>query len=74
MHFINIFNLHMKPAFSELGREFLVAAVCGWVVIFFSTCIPESYSKKKKKRMQINMCISSDKRAQTAVRSHRIIE
>lgn len=50
MHFINIFNLHMKPAFSELGREFLVAAVCGWVVIFFSTCIPESYSKKKKKK------------------------
>lgn len=56
----------MKPAFPELGREFVVAAVC--VSFFSSTCIAESYSKKK--RMQINMCISSDERDETAMRNH----
>lgn len=45
MHFINIFNLHMKPAFPELSRESVVAAVCFF--FFLNLCIRNLQEEKK---------------------------
>lgn len=57
MHFIKIFNLHMKPSFPELSREFVVAAVC---ISFFFLFQLACQKGVRKKGMQINICISSD--------------
>lgn len=56
MQFVKIFNLHMKPSFPKLSREFMVAEY-----IFLFLFSYHAYQKRvRKKGLQINIDISSD--------------